>query len=127
MIPTEDILKTIEMIQIENLDVRSVTLGVNIQGCADGDSGRMLRKVRSRIHGTAGNLVECCEEVTSKYGIPIVNKRMAVSKASGLLEGQDASACLPLAHALDEAAEHVGARGLHRDRVTDPGESHAAP
>ncbi|MBN2309362.1 MAG: PFL family protein [Candidatus Hydrogenedentes bacterium] len=108
MIPSEDILKTTEMILIENLDVRSVTMGINIQGCADGDSGRMLRKVRSRIHTAAGNLVACCDEVSAKYGIPIVNKRLAVSKASALLEGQDASACLPLARVLDEAAEQVG-------------------
>ncbi|MCP4639920.1 MAG: PFL family protein [bacterium] len=108
MIPTEDILNTIEMVQIENLDVRAVTMGINIQGCADGDSGRMLRKVRSRIHSAAGDLVACCEEVTAKYGIPIVNKRLAVSKASGLLEGHDAGVCLPLAKVLDETAEAVG-------------------
>ena len=81
MIPTEDILKTIEMVQLENLDVRTVTMGINIQGCADGDSGRMLRKVCSRIHSAAGELVPCCEEVAAKYGIPIVNRRLAVSKA----------------------------------------------
>ena len=108
MIPTEDILKTIEMVQLENLDVRTVTMGINIQGCADGDSGRMLRKVRSRIHSAAGELVACCEDVTAKYGIPIVNRRLAVSKASGLLEGQDATACLPLARVLDETAGDVG-------------------
>jgi uncharacterized protein len=108
MIPTEDILNTIEMIQIENLDVRAVTMGINIQGCADGDSGRMMRKIRSRIHSAAGDLVACAEEVTSKYGIPIVNKRLAVSKVSDLLEGHDASVCLPLARVLDETTAEVG-------------------
>jgi uncharacterized protein (UPF0210 family) len=95
MIPTEDILKTIEMIQIEKLDVRAVTMGINLLGCADGDSGRMLRKVKSRIHAAAGDLVACCEAVTDKYGIPIVNKRLAVSTASA-------------ARVLDESAAEVG-------------------
>ncbi len=108
MIPTEDILKTIEMVQLENLDVRTVTMGINIQGCADGDSSRMLRTLRSRIHSAAGNLVSCCEEVTAKYGIPVVNRRLAVSKASDLLEGHDETACLPLARVLDETAADVG-------------------
>ncbi len=108
MIPTEDILKTIEMVQIENLDVRAVTLGINVLGCADGDSGKLLRKVRSRIHSVAGHLVACCDEVSAKYGIPIVNKRLAVSPASQLLEGHTAAVCLPLARALDEAARDVG-------------------
>ena len=108
MIPTEDILKTIEMIRIEKLDVRAVTMGINLMGCADGDSGRMLRKVRSRIHAAAGNLVACCEEVSDKQGIPIVNKRLAVSAASGLLEGHDRGVSLPLARVLDACAEEVG-------------------
>ncbi len=108
MIPTEDILKTIEMIQIENLDVRAVTLGINLLGCADGDSGKLLRKVRSRIHAAAGGLVRACDAVSAKYGIPIVNKRLALSLASQLLEGHDASLCLPLGRALDEAARDVG-------------------
>ncbi|HEO71512.1 MAG TPA: PFL family protein [Candidatus Hydrogenedentes bacterium] len=107
MIPTDDILKTIEMIRIEKLDVRAVTMGINLLGCADSDSGRMLRKVRSRIHSAAADLVPCCEDVSAKYGIPIVNKRLAVSRASALLESQDAGACVPLARVLDEAAAEV--------------------
>ena len=107
MLPTEDILQTIEMVQIEKLDVRAVTMGINLLGCADGDSGRLLRKVRTRIHAAAGDLVACCEDVADRYGIPIVNKRLAVSQASALLEGHDAQACLPLARVLDEAAAEV--------------------
>ncbi|MCP4640458.1 MAG: DUF711 family protein, partial [bacterium] len=108
MIPTEDILTTIEMIQTENLDVRAVTMGINLAGCADGDSGRMLQRVRTRIHGAAGDLVGCCEEISDKYGIPIVNKRLAVSPASALIEGHRGDVCLPLARVLDEAAAEVG-------------------
>ena len=107
MIPTEDILHTIDMIRIEKLDVRTVTMGINLAVCADGDSGRMLRKVRTRIHGAAGKLVACCEEVAGKYGIPIVNKRLAISAASLLLEAHGPKVCLPLARVLDEAAAEV--------------------
>ncbi len=109
MIPTEDILKTLEMIRIENLDVRAVTLGINVARCADADSGRMIRKLRSRLHAVAGNLVAVCDEVSAKYGIPIVNKRLAVSPVSWLLEQHDRDVCLPVAHALDETAGEVGA------------------
>jgi hypothetical protein len=108
MIPTEDILKTIEMIHLENLDVRAVTLGINLDGCADGDSGRMLRNVQSRIHAVAGRLVAVCEEVEANYGIPIVNKRIAVSACSPLLEAHGPAVCLPLATTLDQAAAGVG-------------------
>jgi len=107
MLPTEDILKTIEMVRIENLDVRAVTLGVNLLSCADSDSGRMIRKVRSRLHAVAANLVPCCEEVSAKYGISIVNKRMAISPAQALLEAHGPETCLPLARALDETAAEV--------------------
>ena len=108
MIPSEDILKTIEMIQIENLDVRTVTLGVNLTGCADGSPTRMLGRVRTRLHAAAGSLVSCCDQVSAKYGIPIVNKRLAISPASMLLEAHDASVCLPLAQVLDETAAAIG-------------------
>lgn len=108
MIPTEDILKTIEMVQIENLDVRAVTLGINLMSCADGDSDRMLSKIRARIHSVAGALVACCQEVSAKYGINIVNKRLAVSKMSAQLEAHSADVCLPMARAVDEAARDVG-------------------
>ncbi|HOD49184.1 MAG TPA: PFL family protein [Candidatus Hydrogenedentes bacterium] len=108
MIPTEDILKTIEMVQLENLDVRAVTLGINLMCCADGDADRMVGKIRSRIHSVAENLVTCCDEVSAKYGISIVNKRLAVSKISSLLEAHGAHVCIPLARVLDEAASGVG-------------------
>lgn len=108
MIPTEDILKTIEMVRIENLDVRAVTLGINLRGCADRDTGRLLRNLRTRVHRVAGDLVACCDEVSAKYGIPIVNKRLAVSPCRDLLDGHDAALALPLAKALDQAAADVG-------------------
>lgn len=109
MIPTEDILKTLEMVRIENLDVRAVTLGINLAGCADSDAGNMLRNLRTRIHAAAGNLVRTCEEVAGKYGIPIVNKRLAVSPVSFLFEGHGPEICLPTARVLDETAGEVGA------------------
>ncbi len=108
MMSSDDILKTIEMIQIENLDVRAVTLGINLTGCADGDRARLLRNVRTAIHTAAGRLVAVCDAVADEYGIPIVNKRLAVSPVSMLLEAHDAALCLPLARVLDEAAGEVG-------------------
>jgi len=108
MMPTEDILQTIEMIRIEKLDVRAVTMGISLAGCADRAAGRMVRNVATHIQRAAANLVACCQEVEGKYGIPIVNKRLAVSAAGPLLEGHGSEACLPLAQGLDEAAAETG-------------------
>jgi len=68
----------------------------------------MLRRVRSRIHSAAGDLVACCDEVSDKFGVTIVNKRIAISAASLLLESHKPDVCLPLARVLDESAEEVG-------------------
>ncbi len=107
MIPNEDILQTIEMIRGENLDVRAVTLGINLMGCADRDPNHMVALVQRHIRNTAKQLVSICNEVADKYGIPIVNKRLAISKASVLLEGHDAGVCMQLAKALDAVAAEV--------------------
>ena len=72
-----EIIETIEMIHLENLDVRTVTMGISLWECAGNrDLGDNIRK---NIHVKAAGLVSACENLEQKYGISIVNKRIAIS------------------------------------------------
>ena len=108
MLPTGDILATVRMLQEENLDVRTVTMGINISDCAGRDPAAVADAVHRKIHLRAGRLVRVCDELTHRYGIAIVNKRLAVSPASFLLEGHRGDAAVRLGEALDRAAREVG-------------------
>ncbi|NQU74760.1 MAG: PFL family protein [Planctomycetes bacterium] len=107
MLRTDEILSTIEMLHAEYLDVRTVTLGLNIDDCASEDAGRMCRKVADKIRSRACGLVEACDRIGNKYGIRVVNKRLAISPAATLLAGHGAQAAMALAESLDQAAEAV--------------------
>lgn len=108
MIRTEQVINTVDMIQKENLDVRTVTMGINLMDCRDTDIDVMSRKVVSKIERLAGNLVEVCDSVGTKYGIPVVNKRLAVSPAADVASGLGQAGMVALAKALDTAARSTG-------------------
>jgi uncharacterized protein len=108
MIRTDEILSTIRMFQDEHLDVRAVTMGINLLDCATRDTGHLGRKVRQKIRTRAGRLVDVCDEVGRKYGIPIINKRIALSPVSQLLEGMGENAFVETARVCDEVAREVG-------------------
>ncbi|MBS3761805.1 MAG: PFL family protein [Planctomycetes bacterium] len=108
MLRTEDIMTTLRMFQEENLDVRTVTLGINLLDCADPDIKKLCRKIDFKIRSRAGKLVRICEEIGNKYGIPVVNKRLAVTPISAISAGGSETAFVDIAHALDSAAEEVG-------------------
>ena len=107
MLRTDDILATVRMIQEENLDVRTVTMGINLNDCADRRADTMIEAVRRKIKIKAGSLVRICDELSTRYGIPVVNKRLAISAASLLLDGHTTGTALKLATALDTTAESV--------------------
>ena len=108
MLRTDQIINTVEMIQKENLDVRTVTLGINLMDCRDTDIDALCRKVVAKIERFAGNLVETCDRVGGKYGISVVNKRLAVSPAADVAAGHDRKGMVKLAKALDTAAASTG-------------------
>lgn len=103
----DDILNTVRMLEEGNLDVRTVTMGVNLDDCANPDIARASLSVYKKIHSLAKNLVATCDGLSAKYGLQIVNKRLAVSPASRLLEGHGDAAALQIARALDRAAADV--------------------
>lgn len=107
MIRSEEILATLRMFQEENLDVRTVTLGVNLAGCVSADVSVFCDKIRQKIVRHAGNLVAACGRVADRYGIPIVNKRLAVSPIGSLAANVGPSGLIQIAKALDDAAAEV--------------------
>ena len=107
MLRTEEILSTIQMLHAEHLDVRTVTMGVNIQDCASADVEAMCRKLRHKLTSRASRLVETCDRIGGKYGIKVTNKRLAVSPVAHLLSGHDANAAIAVAKTLDQAAAEV--------------------
>jgi len=107
MLARQDVISTIRMVHEENLDVRTVTLGINLLVCANPDPDRLVAAVYDRIIAKAGNHVRFCNEVSEKYGLPIVNKRIAVSPVSALLEGHSVATAVRVCQALDAAAAEV--------------------
>lgn len=104
---TKEILSTVRMLQEENLDVRTVTMGISLTDCAGPDMDAVCKAVHAKICRKAANLVRVCDEMTTRYGIPVVNKRLAISPASQLLGGHNQAGALALAKALDQAAADV--------------------
>ncbi len=107
MINLNDILETINMIRQENLDIRTITMGISLLDCADSDIDRSCEKVYNKIVRCAGNLVKTGEDIEAEYGIPIINKRISVTPIAMLVavSGGDP---VKYAHALQRAADTVG-------------------
>ncbi|MDE5600095.1 MAG: DUF711 family protein, partial [Oscillospiraceae bacterium] len=79
MLNVNNILETINMIQNENLDIRTITMGISLFDCIDPSIDVACQKVYDKICKKAENLVSVCDEISSRYGIPIINKRISVT------------------------------------------------
>ena len=114
MININEVLETNKMIEQENLDVRTITLGISLLDCIDSDLERLKVKICDKITGTAKDLVSVGKAIEEQYGIPIVNKRISVTPIA-LVGG---AACrtpedyVEIAKVLDRAAETVGVNFL---------------
>ncbi len=82
----EEILETVSMIQAQHLDIRTVTMGINLRGCISPDIDKMRDNIYDTITTRAKNLVSEAKAVEEKFGIPIVNKRIAVTPIGNLLD-----------------------------------------
>ncbi len=110
MINIHEVLETNEMIEKENLDVRTITIGISLLDCIDSDLQKCCEKVYNKITTVAENLVETGEEIEKEYGIPIVNKRVSVTPIA-LVGGaccKSPEDYVELAKTLDRAAHKVG-------------------
>ena len=108
MLTHMEVLSTLEMLKNEHLDVRTVTLGISLLDCASDEPARFIDRMTSKVAAVARDLVRVCDQVAVRYGIPIVNKRIAVSPIAVA-----ACSCAPdrmvdVARAMDRAAKEVG-------------------
>ena len=107
MINLNDILETITMIQEENLDIRTITMGISLLDCCDSDIDKSCEKVYSKIYSKAKDLVKTGEFIEQKYGIPIVNKRISVTPIAMLVAASGGDP-VKYAKTLDRVAKDVG-------------------
>ena len=108
LINSSEILQTIEMIDQQHLDVRTVTMGISLLDCADSAMDECCRKVYDKICRKAEKLVETGCAIEREFGIPIVNKRLSVSPISLVAAACREEDYTPLALTLDKAAKAVG-------------------
>ena len=108
MLNINDILETVKMISEENLDIRTVTMGISLFDCISDDPARLEVKIYDKITRSAKRLVEVCQGLEKKYGIPIVNKRISVTPISLVGAGLSPEGFVRLAHVLERAAGELG-------------------
>ncbi len=108
MLNTGDILQTIQMIETQHLDIRTITMGVSLLDCIDPDIDACCRKVYAKITRLAKDLVKTGEDIEHEFGIPVVHKRISVTPIALIGGSQSAEGYIRLAKTLDEAAQAVG-------------------
>ncbi|WP_409968282.1 PFL family protein [Bengtsoniella intestinalis] len=104
----KDILSTIEMIDQQHLDIRTITMGISLLSCCDPDAKKACDKIYEKITRYAENLVKTGEDIQREYGIPIVNKRISVTPMALVAGASDTEDYVPFALALDRAAKTCG-------------------
>ena len=108
MIDTGNILETINMVKLYNLDIRTVTLALSLRDCIAEDVDVVCEKIYNKIQKYAKNLVEYADELADEYSIPIINKRIAVTPISLIGESCKNPDYVKIAKTLDKAAKDVG-------------------
>ena len=108
MVNTKDILETINMIREENLDIRTITMGISLYDCVSEDENRLCDRIYDKITRSAEKLVETGNDIEKKYGIPIVNKRVSVTPVSLVGGACSPDGYLKIAQTLDRAAKALG-------------------
>lgn len=108
MLDTVDILETINMIENENLDVRTITMGISLLDCMDDNIDRACEKIYDKICRSAKDLVKTGEDIESEYGIPIINKRISVTPIAMIAAPCRDKGVVKFAKTLDRAADTLG-------------------
>ena len=107
-ISSDEIFETLRMIELENLDIRTVTLGISISDCADDSMETLCNNIYNKITSTAGKLVEVVNSVSSDFGIPIANRRISLTPIAYVAAPCKADSYIPVAQAMDRAADILG-------------------
>ncbi len=127
MLTEREVISTLDMLRSEHLDVRTITLGLNLFDCVSDDFATFSYKVRSKISRYAKNLVSTCDEIGDRYGIPVVNKRITVSPIGTVCAGFDRDKMIKTCKLLDECADDaevdfLGGFGALVEKGITPGE-----
>jgi len=108
MLNQREILETVRMIEQQHLDIRTITMGISLTDCADVNADAACKKVYDKVMRLAGNLVKTGEQIEAEFGIPIVNKRIAVTPIAQVAAASDTADYVPFARALDRAGAALG-------------------
>ncbi|MHC6180541.1 DUF711 family protein [Clostridium sp. JNZ X4-2] len=108
MINTKNIMETINMIDKENLDIRTITMGISLMDCIDSDGDKARIKIYDKITRYAENLVKTAEQIETEYGIPIIHKRVSVSPISLVAQATSDTDYVEFAKVLDKTTETLG-------------------
>ncbi|GIN64150.1 UPF0210 protein [Robertmurraya siralis] len=103
-----EMMETIRMVQMENLDIRTVTMGISLRDCADSNFEQMNKKVYEKITYYAKDLKITAEKVEREFGIPIINKRISITPIAEILGHASVEQAVELAKTLDKAAIALG-------------------
>ena len=114
MINIHEVLETNNMIEHENLDVRTITMGINLLGCADSNLEVTCQNIHDKIVSLAGKLAATAEDISKEYGVPIVNKRISITPIAlvGAACCKTADDYVKIAKTLDQTAKEVGVNFL---------------
>lgn len=105
---TKQILETIRMVEEENLDIRTITMGISLLDCIDASTEKTCQNIYNKITSKAKNLVKVGDEIASEFGIPIINKRISVTPIAIVASASGGQDCVAFARVLDKAAKVVG-------------------
>ncbi|EEV48996.1 hypothetical protein CU011_2419 [Enterococcus faecium] len=108
MMETKQILETIRMVEEENLDIRTITMGISLLDCIDASTEKTCQNIYNKITSKAKNLVKVGDEIASEFGIPIINKRISVTPIAIVASASGGQDCVAFARVLDKAAKAVG-------------------
>ncbi|MDD5016845.1 MAG: DUF711 family protein, partial [Eubacteriales bacterium] len=108
MISKYEVLDTIKMIDTENLDVRTITMGISLRDCVSSDAKTCCDHIKNKIYSKAKDLVRVGDEIAREFGIPIVNKRISVTPIAEIAASSGLADYTVFAKALDEAAADTG-------------------
>ena len=112
MINFNEINETIQMLDNQHLDVRTVTMGISLFDCADSDAKKACDRIYDKICHKAEHLVEKCKKIENSLGIPIINKRISVTPISHIFSACRSNDAVPFALALERAAKETGVNFL---------------
>ncbi len=108
MLNQNEIMETFNMISKENLDIRTITMGISLLDCIDSDINKLCDKVYDKIATKAKDLVKVGNQIETEYGIPIINKRISVTPVALIGHGKSSEDYIKIAKTLDKAAKEVG-------------------